>query len=162
MADKNSIEKLDSIDIKILRTLQKDSSLTTKELSQRVKLSSTPVFERVKRLERDGIIKRYVAVLDMDKINFGFVVYCNVKLQRINNSIANEFTSAVAKIPQVTECYNISGEFDYLLKIHASDMKDYQHFVLNVLGRIESIGNLQSIFVLDTIKQDIGYQLPEE
>ena len=154
------IDKLDKIDFQILRCLQSDSSLTTKELAQKVNLSTTPVFERVKRLEREGYIKRYVAVLDMEKINYGFVVFCNVKLLHINSSVAHDFVNAINAIPQVSECYNTSGEFDYLLKIHAADMKDYQNFVLNVLGNIESIGDIQSVFVLDTTKQDVGCQLP--
>ena len=124
-------------------------------------LSTTPVFERVRRMEKEGVIKKYVAVLDMEKINYGFVVFCNVKLKHINFQIANEFVTAINALPQVTECYNISGEFDYLLKIHAADMKDYQHFVLNVLGKIEYIGDIQSTFVMDTSKDEVGIQLPE-
>ena len=98
----------------------------------------------------------------MEKINYGFVVFCNVKLQRINNSIATAFVEAIKGINEVAECYNISGEYDYLLKIYAADMKSYQHFVLNVLGKIESIGDIRSIFVLDTIKRMTGIQLPEK
>ncbi|MBQ3634134.1 MAG: Lrp/AsnC family transcriptional regulator [Bacteroidales bacterium] len=155
-------ERLDRIDLQILRLLQENSDLKTKELAEAVGLSTTPVFERQRRLEREGYIKRYIAELDMEKINYGFVVFCNVKLQRINNSIATAFVEAIKGINEVAECYNISGEYDYLLKIYAADMKSYQHFVLNVLGKIESIGDIRSIFVLDTIKRMTGIQLPEK
>ena len=135
-----SMEILDKTDLQILRVLQNNSRLTTKELAAKVNLSPTPVFERVKRLEANGYIKKYVAVLDPAKLNRGFVVFCSVKLRRLNRDIAAEFTRIVREIPEVTECYNISGDYDYLLKIHAPDMKYYQEFIINVLGTIESMG----------------------
>lgn len=132
-------EKLDKVDLQILRTLQENARLTTKELAAQVSLSSTPVFERLKRLEREGYIKKYIAVLDADKLNQGFVVFCNVKLRWMNKDIAMEFTRIIQNIPEVTECYNISGSYDYLLKIHAPNMKYYQEFIINVLGTIDSL-----------------------
>lgn len=152
----NVTEKLDKTDLQILRTLQENARLTTKELAARVSLSSTPVFERLKRLESNGYIKKYVAVLDAEKLNQGFVVFCKVKMQRMNYDIAVAFARIVGEIPEVTECYNISGSFDYLLKVHAPDMKCYQGFVLNVLGRIENLGSVESVFVMDTVKQEYG------
>lgn len=152
----NMTEKLDKTDLQILRTLQENARLTTKELAARVSLSSTPVFERLKRLESNGYIKKYVAVLDAEKLNQGFVVFCKVKMQRMNYDIAVAFARIVGEIPEVTECYNISGSFDYLLKVHAPDMKYYQGFVLNVLGRIENLGSVESVFVMDTVKQEYG------
>lgn len=152
----NVTEKLDKTDLQILRTLQENARLTTKELAARVSLSSTPVFERLKRLESNGYIKKYVAVLDAEKLNQGFVVFCKVKMQRMNYDIAVAFARIVGEIPEVTECYNISGSFDYLLKVHAPDMKYYQEFVLNVLGRIENLGSVESVFVMDTVKQEYG------
>ena len=152
----NMTEKLDKTDLQILRTLQENARLTTKELAARVSLSSTPVFERLKRLESNGYIKKYVAVLDAEKLNQGFVVFCKVKMQRMNYDIAVAFAQIVGEIPEVTECYNISGSFDYLLKVHAPDMKYYQGFVLNVLGRIENLGSVESVFVMDTVKQEYG------
>ena len=123
------MEILDKTDLQILRVLQNNSRLTTKELAAKVNLSPTPVFERVKRLEANGYIKKYVAVLDPAKLNRGFVVFCSVKLRRLNRDIAAEFTRIVREIPEVTECYNISGDYDYLLKIHAPDMKYYQELL---------------------------------
>lgn len=152
-------EKLDKVDLQILRTLQENARLTTKELAAQVSLSSTPVFERLKRLEREGYIKKYIAVLDADKLNQGFVVFCNVKLRRMNKDIAMEFTRIIQNIPGVTECYNISGSYDYLLKIHAPNMKYYQEFIINVLGTIDSLGSLESMFVMDEVKHDYGLHI---
>lgn len=152
-------EKLDKVDLQILRILQENSRLTTKELAAKVSLSSTPVFERLKRLETNGYIKKYIAILDADKLNQGFMVFCKVKLQRVNYDIATEFARIIADIPEVTECYNISGSFDYLLKIHAPDMKYYQSFILNVLGRTEYLASLESVFVMDVIKHEYNVHI---
>ena len=152
-------ERLDSTDIAILRCLQENARLTTKELASKVNLSTTPVFERFKRLEKEGYIKKYVAVLDADKLGQGFIVFCSVKLRQMGRDIANDFVDRARAIPQVTECYNISGEFDYLLKIHAPDMKYYNEFLINVLGTIDSLGSVQSSFVMNEIKQMNGLPL---
>ena len=152
-------EKLDKVDLQILRILQENSRLTTKELAAKVSLSSTPVFERLKRLETNGYIKKYIAMLDADKLNQGFMVFCKVKLQRVNYDIATEFARIIADIPEVTECYNISGSFDYLLKIHAPDMKYYQSFILNVLCLIEYLASLESVFVMDVIKHEYNVHI---
>lgn len=153
------MESLDHIDLQILRTLQDNARLTTKELAACVHLSTTPVFERLKRLEAQGYIKKYIAVLDAEKLNRGFLVFCRVKLRQLNKEIAEEFTGIIREIPEVTECYNISGSYDYLLKIHAPDMKYYQEFLLNVLGTIESLGSMESTFVMDEVKQVYGIQV---
>ena len=153
------METLDKKDLQILRTLQENARLTTKELAARVNLSSTPVFERLRRLENGGYIKKYIAVLDAEKLNLGFVVFCRVKLSKLNREIATEFTRIIQDIPEVTECYNISGSYDYLLKIHAPNMKYYQEFILNVLGTIDSLGSLESTFVMDEVKHDDGIQV---
>ena len=153
------VETLDETDLQILRILQKNAKLTTKELADAVNLTPTPVFERQKRLERKGYIKRYVAVLDADKLNQGLLVYCNVKLKQINREIAEAFTRRVQLIPEVTECYNTSGNYDYLLKVRAADMKQYQEFVLNKLGEIESLASIESTFVMSEIKQTYGVHI---
>lgn len=152
-------EVLDAVDMEILRALQKNARLTTKELAAMVNLSTTPVFERVKRLEQRGYVKGYVAVLDAEKLGRGFVVFCSVKMRRIGREIAENFARVVRSIPEVTECYNISGSYDYLLKIHAPNMKYYQEFVLNILGNIDHLGSLESTFVMDEIKHDFGLHI---
>ena len=150
---------LDNIDLQILRALQENARLTTKELAARVHLSTTPVFERQKRLEREGFIRGYVAVLDAEKLGRGFTVFCSVKLKQMTRAVARDFISVIRDIPQVAECYNISGEYDYLLKIQAPDMKYYNEFIINVLGTIDSIGSTLSSFVMDEIKNTHGLYL---
>lgn len=150
------METLDKIDLQILRVLQENARLTTKELAARVSLSSTPVFERLKRLEANGYIKKYMAIVDAEKLHQGFIVFCKVKMTCLNRDIAQDFSRIVQGIPEVTECYNISGSYDYLLKIHAKDMKHYQAFILNVLGTIEHLSSLESVFVMDELKHTYG------
>ena len=152
-------ETLDSIDLQILRTLQKNSKLTTKELADAVNLTPTPVFERQKRLERRGYIMRYVAVLDAEKLGLGLQVFCKVKLKQINHEIADAFARRIMRLPEVTECYNTSGNYDYLLKVRAANMKQYQEFVLNKLGDIDSLGSIESMFVMSEVKQDYGLHI---
>lgn len=147
------MEGLDKIDKSLLRIFQHDSNLTTKELAAKVNLSSTPVFERVRRLEKEGFIKRYVALLDAEKLDKNLCIMCNVKLKQHNGTLGREFMAAINAIPEVTECYNISGDFDYLLKIYVRDMKHYEAFVLDTLGAIPSVGSLQSNFVMSVVKQ---------
>lgn len=153
------MEQFDRTDLAILRTLQENAKLTTKELAAAVHLTPTPVFERLKRLERQGVIKKYVAVLDAQKLNRAFVVFCSVKLSRMNHDIALDFTRRIREISEVTECYNISGDFDYLLKINVQDMAQYQQILLNKLGTIESLGSLKSSFVMDEVKHCYGINL---
>ena len=150
---------LDETDLQLLRTLQKNAKLTTKELAEAVHLTPTPVFERQKRLERLGYIKKYVAVLDPEKLDQGLQVFCKVKLKQINHEIADAFVRRIMRIPEVTECYNTSGAYDYLLKVRARDMKQYQEFVLNKLGTIESLSSLESTFVMSEVKQEYGINI---
>ena len=152
-------DSLDQTDLQILKTLQRNSKLTTKELADAVHLTPTPVFERQKRLERQGYIKKYVAVLDPEKLGLGLLVFCKVKLKQINHEIADAFTRRIMRIPEVTECYNTSGAYDYLLKGRARDMKQYQEFVLTKLGDIDSVASIESTFVMSEIKQNYGINL---
>lgn len=152
-------ELLDDIDLQILKTLQKNAKLTTKELADAVHLTPTPVFERQKRLERQGYIKKYVAVLDPEKLGQGLLVFCKVKLKQINHEIADSFVRHIQRIPDVIECYNTSGAYDYLLKVRARDMRQYQEFVLTKLGDIDSVGSIESTFVMSEVKQNFGINL---
>ncbi len=153
------MERLDEIDLQILRTLQRNAKLTTKELAEAVHLTPTPVFERQKRLERQGYIRKYVAVLDPEKLGQGLLVFCKVKLKQMNRDIAEAFVRRIQRIPEVIECYNTSGEYDYLLKVRAADMKQYQDFVLTKLGVIESLGSLESTFVMSEVKNGYGLSI---
>ena len=146
--------QLDDRDKDILRALQQEARLSNKELAARVHLSTTPAYERVKRLERLGYIQQYTAILSAEKLNRGFAVFCSVKLRRLSSELAQAFTDMVKQVPEVTECYNISGSFDYLLRIQAPDMKYYQQFLLNVIGRHENVASLESTFVMEEIKHE--------
>ncbi|MDN3664156.1 Lrp/AsnC family transcriptional regulator [Algibacter miyuki] len=152
LSENNSAITLDTIDFRLLRMLQANSNLTTKELAAKVNLSTTPVFERVKKLEKAGYIKNYVAVLDAEKLNKGLMVFCNITLKEHTRAIGNQFVKDIVSLNEVVECYNISGDYDFLLKILVQDMKEYQNFVLNNLGSLENIGSAQSTFVMGEIK----------
>ena len=149
----------DETDYQILRTLQKNAKLTTKELADAVHLTPTPVFERQKRLERNGYIKKYVAILDPERLGKGLLVFVKVKLKQINREIGEDFQRRIQHIPEVIECYNTSGTYDYLLKIRVADMHEYQQLVLNKLGTIESLASLESTFVMSEVKQAYGINI---
>lgn len=143
---------LDEIDHAIIAQLSADSRLSVRELASRVHRSPTPVFERLRRLENDGIIRRYTIDLDKEALGRGFTVYCNVKLDRINSEIHYEFARAVQQMEEVTECYNVSGSFDYMLKVQVPDMKRYRSFVTERLGRLPMLASVQSVFAMEQIK----------
>ena len=152
---------LDDIDRKILKILQRDSHLTVKELAARVHLSPSPVFERQKRLEREGYIERYMAVVNSHKDGNGIMVLCNIRLKQHTQDLIQEFMDVVQNIDEITECYNTSGDYDFLIKVYAHDMKRYQQFMLNTLGKIDCIGSLHSIFVIDETKNTRGVPVTE-
>ncbi len=147
------MEKLDQINVQILRLLQNNAKLTTKEVAQYVNLSSTPVYDRIKWLEKEGYIKKYAAILDYEKLNRGFTVFCSVKLSKINAIKVHQFIEHIHQLSEVIECYNISGEYDYLLKVQAANMKQYQFFLLEKLGKLNIIAGIHSMFVMDNIKE---------
>ena len=149
-------EDLDNIDITILRALQKNSRLTTKELAAKIHLSTSPAFERQKRLEREGYIKGYMAVVDAEKVVNGILVLCNIRLKQHTEDLIQQFMDAVKNIDEITECFNTSGDYDFLIKVYAKDMKDYQQFMQHTLGRIECVGSLHSVFVIDETKNTHG------
>lgn len=140
---------LDEIDMAIISQLQKDSRLSVRELAQRVHRSPTPVFERVKRLENDGIIKAYTIKVNADRLGKGFTVFCNVRLKHINTEIHEAFASEVRHMDEVVECYNVSGAFDYMMKVQVPDMKNYRSFVTDKLGRLNMLDSVQSVFVME-------------
>ena len=150
---------MDKTDLQILKILQENGRITIKELAQKVHLSPTPVFERVRRMESGGIIERYTAVLNAARLGQGFIVFCSVRLRRMGKEIANDFVDKIKNIPEVAECYNISGEYDYLLKIYAPDKQYYNEFCINILGTIESLGSIQSSFVMNPVKTSVGIPL---
>ena len=152
----NNNETLDETDRKILRILQRNSDLTVKELAAKLHLSTSPTFERQKRLERDGYIERYMAVVNPHKVGNGIMVLCNIRLKQHSQELIQEFMDVVQNLEEITECYNTSGDYDFLIKVYAHDMKSYQQIMLNTLGTINCIGSLHSIFVIDETKNTHG------
>ncbi|PRY52605.1 Lrp/AsnC family leucine-responsive transcriptional regulator/Lrp/AsnC family transcriptional regulator [Arcticibacter pallidicorallinus] len=142
------MNELDETDIQLLKSLGENSNLTTKELAAKVNLSSSPVFERVKRLEGNGYIQKYIALIDAEKLNYGLIVFCNIKLKQHDKTVGRQFVNDILQLKEVVECYNISGDYDFLLKVYAKDMKHYQDFVFNKLGSVRSIGSTHSTFVM--------------
>jgi len=129
---------------------------TVKELAAKLHLSTSPTFERQKRLERDGYIERYMAVLNPRKVGNSIMVLCNIRLKQHSQELIQEFMDVVQNLEEITECYNTSGDYDFLIKVYAHDMKSYQQFMLNTLGTINCIGSLHSIFVIDETKNTHG------
>lgn len=152
----NNNETLDETDRKILRILQRNSDLTVKELAAKLHLSTSPTFERQKRLERDGYIERYMTIVNPHKVGNGIMVLCNIRLKQHSQELIQEFMDVVQNLEEITECYNTSGDYDFLIKVYAHDMKSYQQFMLNTLGTINCIGSLHSIFVIDETKNTHG------
>lgn len=147
---------LDEADRRILRALQDDGRLTLRQLANLVHLTSTPVYERVKRLEAAGVIRGYHAQISAIEAGLGFTVFCYIKLAKINTEIHQDFATHIADIPEITECYNISGAWDYLLKICVPDMAAYRGLVTDVIGRIPQLASLESVFVMDEVKHNTG------
>lgn len=154
-------EILDETDKAILRILQKNSHLTVKELAERIHLSPSPTFERQKRLERLGYIDRYMAVVNPQNVGNNILVLCNIRLKQHTQELIQEFMDAVQHIDEITECYNTSGDFDFLIKVYIKDMKSYQQFMLHKLGTIPCVGSLNSIFVIDHTKSTRGVPIPK-
>ena len=146
------MENIDAIDLAILNQLQNNSNINIKELASQINLTPTPVYERIKRLERDGYIMKYVALLDKQKLKKGMTVFCNVRLKEHAKNVGANFVKDIVALPEIIECYNIAGDYDFMLKILVEDMSSYQDFVMNKLSTIENIGNTNSIFVMGEIK----------
>lgn len=143
----------DQIDRKILRALQRNARITHKELAAQLDLSITPVFERIKKLERKGIIKHYAAILDPEKVEHGLTVFLQIKLQVHDHKSIALLVDEVNRLDEIMECYHITGESDYLLKVLVKDMKAYEEFVVEKLTKIPGIANMTSCIVMSTTKQ---------
>jgi len=144
---------IDEKDLSILKLLQHNARITVKEISDKIHLSTTPVHERIKRMEEAGIIKQYATLVDHSKVKKGLMVICYVSLKQHNKNAGAKFIKLVQSLPEVVECYNISGEFDFMLKVMAENMDAYYNFHVNKLSQEENIGHVQSVFVMGIIKQ---------
>ena len=143
---------MDSIDKKLLKLLQTDSKKTTKELSVKLNLSVTAVYERIKKLEREGIIQNYVALINRSKVNKGFIVFCHIKLIQHTREFLTKFESQVVKLSEILECHHVSGDYDYILKIAVRDMEEYREFLVTKLTTLEHIGSTHSTFMISEVK----------
>jgi len=143
---------LDKADVAILKLLQQNARMTVKEIAEKVHLSTTPVHERIKRLEQSGVIRQYAALLDNRKVKKGLMVICYISLKQHSKTAGISFIKSIQAMPEVVECFNISGEFDFMLKVVAEDMNAYYDFHVNKLGQVENLGHQQSTFVMGIIK----------
>ena len=143
---------IDKIDVSLLNLLQSNTKLNTKELAQKVGLSVTPTYERIKRLEKEGYIKQYVAILDRKLIDKNLMVISFVSLILHSNDMQIEFEKSVIEYQEVIECFHVTGNYDYQLKVIVSDMEEYQAFIKNKLSSINNIANVQSSFVMSSLK----------
>jgi Lrp/AsnC family transcriptional regulator, leucine-responsive regulatory protein len=148
----NMLPLLDARDFEILRLVQENAKLTVREISARIHLSPTPTHERLKRLEKSGVIRHYAALLDHKLVKKSIMVICNVSLKDHDKKTAKGFISAVSNFEEVIECYNISGEFDFMLKIVSESMETFHEFFVNRLSEVKGIGQTKSSFVMSTIK----------
>ncbi|OJY91090.1 MAG: AsnC family transcriptional regulator [Sphingobacteriales bacterium 44-15] len=144
---------LDEKDLAILKLLQQNARITVREISDAIHLSTTPVHERIKRMEDAGVIKQYATLLDHSKVKRGLMVICYVSLRQHNKTAGAKFIKAIMEMDEVMECYNISGDFDFMLKVLVENMDAYYDFHVNRLSEAENIGNVQSVFVMGIVKQ---------
>lgn len=142
----------DATDKKLLEYLQQDSKQTNKELSNKLGLSVTAVYERIKKLEKSGFIDGYIAVVNKQKVDRNFVVFCHVKLVQHSQEFVIKFEKEVKQLTEVLECYHLSGDYDYLLKVIVKDMTAFRGFMVNKLTSINHIGSTHSMFVINEVK----------
>lgn len=152
---KDSPNRLNRIDRHILRILQEDGRITYAELARQVGLTTTPCIERVKRLEREGYIRGYTAVLEPERLGSGLIVFVQIRLDRTSKDSFDQFKSAVIKLPEVQECYLVSGNFDYLIKARVADMNAYREFLGETLLTVPGVQASTSIVVMEAVKETL-------
>jgi len=150
---------LDPTDKKLLQLLQANSKRTTKQLSIKLNLSVTAVYERIKKLEREGTIEKYVVLLNKNKIDKNFVVFCHIKLIQHTKEFLTKFESEVIQLKEVQECHHVSGDYDYILKIAVKDMEAYREFLVTKLTNLQHIGSTHSTFMISEVKNTTAFEL---
>jgi DNA-binding Lrp family transcriptional regulator len=153
------MHELDSVDMRILQLLQHDARLTNKEVADKLGKSVTPVYERIKRLEEEGYIARYVALLNKELIGKHLTAFTTVQLKECSAGALRGFEREVIKFPEVMECYHLTGQFDFLLKIAIKDMVEYNGFLMNKLATLPNVGGLETFFALSEGKKETAYAL---
>lgn len=149
---KEQMPTLDSKDLEILKYLQQNARMTIKEISDKVHLSTTPVHERIRRMEESGVITKYITLVNAAKIGKGLMVICYVSLKQHSKNAGAKFIKSILEMNEVLECLTISGEFDFMLKVVTENMDSYYDFHVNRLSEIENVGNVQSVFVMGVVK----------
>ncbi len=153
---------LDDRDIAILRELQANARISNAELSRRVHLSATPCMERVRRLEREGYIDRYVTLLNPERLNAGLLVFVELTLERTTEEAFAAFAEAVQQMPEVLECHMVAGGFDYLLKIRVGDMNDYRRLLGEALVAIPGLSQTHTYVVMEQVKESVALPVHSE
>lgn len=153
------LEQLDKLDRKILSILETDAKTGAKTIAEQLGLTKTPVYERIKRLEKEGYIKNYVAILDTHKIEQSITVFSFVSLEAQKGSFMDEFLEQVARFKEVTECYVVGGEFDFLLKVTVKNLDAYYDFAKTRIASMPNIGAVKSAFVLNEVKKSQHFPL---
>ena len=146
------MSQLDKTDMKILQALQKDAKVNTKELSEELHISKTPIYERIKRLENNGYIKGYTTLVDNKKVGLPLIAFCNVSLAVHDDEHIQRFQQEIANIEEIMECYSTGGIYDFLLKVVLKDLDAYNRFAFEKLTKVYGIVKMQSSFVLSEIK----------
>ena len=149
----------DAIDKRLLNFLQNDSKQTHKALSNKLDLSVTAVYERIKKLERTGVINAYVALVNKEKINQAYMAFCHIKLAEHSKDYLTKFEAEVLKIKEIVECHHVSGDYDYILKVYVSDMNAFREFMVNKLTAIKHIGSTHSAFSIREVKHSTAIEL---
>jgi Lrp/AsnC family leucine-responsive transcriptional regulator len=153
----NSIYKLDETDLGILKLLEKDGRFSHKAIAYELHRTITPIHARIRRLQQEGYIKRFTAILDAKKVGRGLTAYTQVMLKAHSSNSLKNFMSEAAKIPEIMECYHMTGAFDFLLRIAIRDMEEYNHLLVEKLSNLPEVANMQSFFVISEAKYTTGY-----
>lgn len=154
-------DKLDKTDRSILRLLEQDGTLTQKTIAHRLHKTVNPIHARIRRLEQEGYIKGYTALVDHKKIGKSLICYTQVQLKQHSRESLYAYKEAVAKVPEVMECYHLTGPFDFLLRIACRDIDEYNLILNDKLSILPDVGNMQSLFVMSEIKHETGYMIGE-
>ena len=150
---------MDQIDRQLLNLLQENCKRTTKAYASELGLSTTAIFERIRKLERENVITRYVALVDMEAVKKSFVVFCHIRLVQHTKENVLRFERQIQRLEEVQECHHISGDYDYILRVNVADMTAYREFMVNKLTAIDQIGSTQSSFGINEVKKTTAISL---
>jgi Lrp/AsnC family leucine-responsive transcriptional regulator len=151
--------QLDTTDKKLINLLQQNSKQTTKQLALQLNLSVTATYERIKKLEKEQVIKNYVALINKNKIDKSFLVFCHIKLEKHTKEFIASFEKQIVQLQEVSECFHVSGEYDYIIKIYVKDMEAYREFMVNKITTLKHIGSTHSTFTIGEVKNDTAIVL---